>query len=201
MGLEKRESGKYITIYQGKFCIRVPEGTEGSVERVNKLGNKVSEMFYDSFNGVLTNIKTKDSADYGKNWEFTLVDGEDQYTLQLSYSNSFAKNILKMLPNVDLSKPMTLSPSMKMEDGKQKTSLFINQDGKAIKHAYTKDVPNGLPPMEKIKVKGQDMWDDSASLAFLQEMVDTQILPKLAGYTTKAYTGSTESQDDGDAPF
>ena len=192
MGLENREGGNFITILNGKFCQRVPQGTEGSAERVNKLGKTVSEKFYDSFTAKLVGIRTQD-GEYGKSWLFDFKDGEEVYHLQLSYSNSFATAFLKMLPNVDLTQEMKVSPSTKEVDGKQKSSLFINQNGAPIKHAYTKDAPNGMPDMEQVTVKGQLVWDDTKRLAFLQNMVDTLIVPKLPkqSFSTPAPEGSS----------
>jgi hypothetical protein len=178
MGLDNRSEGKYITILDGKFCIRVKEGDEGAVKRTNKLGKVVWEKFYDKFTGKLVSIKVTDGT-YGKSWNFGFRDSGDLYTLQLSYSNSFATAFLKMLPNIDLTKEMTVSPSVKEVDGKKKSSLFVNQDGVAIKHAYTMEKPNGLPPMEEKMVKGQKVWDDTARIEFLHAMVTKDILPKL----------------------
>lgn len=178
MGLQNRQSGNYITILGGKFCQRVQEDTEGAIKRVNKIGNTVYEKFYESFTGKLIDIKVQDGT-YGKTWNFVFKDTKDPYTLQLSYSNSFSTAFLKMLPNIDLTKEMVLSPSVKEVDGKNRSSLFVNQDGKAIKHAYTRETPNGMPDMEQIVIKGAKVWDDTKRLAFLQDMVDTQILPKL----------------------
>jgi hypothetical protein len=107
--------------------------------------------------------------------------------LQLGYSNSFAKNIIKMLPNADLSKEMKVSPQTKVEaDGTKKASIFINQDGKALKHAFTKDAPNGLPPMTQVTVKGSLVWDDTDQMVFLEKMVMDTIVPKLGGVVTEA---------------
>lgn len=178
MGLENREGGNFITILGGKFCQRVPEGTPGAVSRTNKLGKTVWEKFYDSFTAKLVNIRTQDGS-YGKNWLFDYKDGGEVYHLQLSYSNSFATALLKMLPNVDVTKEMKLSPSVKEVDGKNKSSLFINQDGNPIKHAFTRENPNGMPDLKAVKIKGQDMWDDTERLEFLHNMVQTVILPKL----------------------
>lgn len=178
MGLENREGGNYITILGGKLCQRVPEGTEGAITRVNKVGKTVHERFYDSFTGKLINISVKD-GDYGKSWNFVFRDKEDDYTLQLSYSNSFATAFLKMLPNIDLTKEMKVTPVVKEVDGKDRSSLFVNQDGQTVKHAYTKENPNGMPDMEQVEVKGQKVWDDSKRIAFLYEMVQRDILPKL----------------------
>ena len=179
MGLETREGGNFITILGGKFCQRVQEGTEGSFERVNKIGKTVHEKFYDNFTGHLMDIKIKDS-DYGKTWNFSFQDTAEIYTLQLSYSNSFSTALLKMLPNIDLAQEMKLSPSVKEVDGKNKSSLFINQGGVALKHAYTRENPNGMPDMEQVTIKGVLQWDDTKRLAFLENMVTTTILPKLA---------------------
>lgn len=178
MGLDNRAEGKFITILGGKFSIRAKEGEEGAVQRTNKLGKVVWEKFYDKFTGHLVSIKVTDGT-YGKSWNFGFRDNGELYTLQLSYSNSFATAFLKMLPNIDLTKEMTVSPSVKEVDGKNKSSLFVNQDGVAIKHKYTKDVPNGLPPMEQVTVKGELVWDDTKRIAFLHEMVNKDILPKL----------------------
>lgn len=191
MGLDNRQSGNFITILNGKFCQRVSENDDGAIQRTNKLGKVVWEKFYDSFTGKLVNIKTQDGS-YGKSWVFSFRDKAEVYHLQLSYSNSFATAFLKMLPNIDLTKEMKVSPSVKEVDGKNKSSLFINQDGNTIKHAYTKDVPNGLPPMEEITIKGQKMWDDTKRLEFLQNMVTTQIVPKLEGLKT---SDAVESAD------
>jgi hypothetical protein len=178
MGLENRQSGNFITILGGRLCQRVPEGTEGAEKRTNKLGNVVTEKFYDRFTGKLIDIKVQDGT-YGKTWNFVFRDKEEPYTLQLSYSNSFSTALLKMLPNIDLTKEMTISPSVKEVDGRDRSSLFVNQDGKAIKHAYSRENPNGLPDMEQVTVKGVLIWDDTKRLEFLDKMVHETIIPKL----------------------
>ncbi len=179
MTLENHEGGKFITIYNGKFTVRVPEGTPGAIARTNKIGNLVHEKFYDSFTGKLINIRTRESALYGKSWNMDFRDGGEVYTLQLPYSNSYATNFLKILPNIDLTQEMKIQPSQKIEDGKTKSSLFVSQNGVTLKHAYTKDVPNGLPPMVQVMRKGKMEWDDSDRLIFLQAMVERDVLPKL----------------------
>ncbi len=179
MGLANREGGKYITIMGGKFVVRVAEGTQGAVARVNKVGKTVHEVSYDSFTGKLINIRKRDSA-YGPQFEFDFRDGGDVYTLQLSASSSPATNILKILPNADLTKEMKVQPAEKVgEDGKKKSSIFISQDGITLKHKYTKDNPNGMPQMEEIVVKGQKVWDDTKRLEFLTAMMERDILPQL----------------------
>lgn len=200
MGLDNRTEGNFITILGGKFCQRVSETTPGAVTRVNKMGKTVHEKFYDSFTGKLIGIKTQD-GEYGKSWIFSFKDEGDTYNLQLSYSNSFATAFLKQLPNVDLTQPMKVLPSTKEVDGKQKSSLFINQNGIALKHAYTRENPNGMPDMEQVTVKGQQVWDDTKRIEFLYNMVATTIIPELEKINgkapvvpTKEYPNATEKE-------
>lgn len=204
MGLENKKRGTYLTIMGGKFCQSVPQDTEGSLERTNKMGKTVYEMFYDQFTGTLVNISIQEDTGYGKSWTFHFVDNGKSYFIQLPYSSSNATALLKMLPNIDVTKPFTLSPSQKEEDGKKKTSLFVNQNNNTIKHAYTKENPNGLPDMEQITVKGQVVWDDSKRLAFLEKMVMSDIMPKLTGKTDDGFGVFDEEpklSEQDDQPF
>ena len=197
MGLQNYEGGKYITIYNGKLTQRVQEDTQGAVSRVNKNNKTVFEKYYDAFTGKLVGIKTQE-GEYGKNWLFSFKDKEDVYNLQLGYSNNYAVNLIKMLPNVDLSKEMKVSPKSEVKDGKTQTTLFINQDGKPVKHAYTKDNPNGIPQWEQITVKGVKVWDNTKQMLFLENMVMTEIVPKLEGVPVNENKGGQTAQDDYD---
>lgn len=179
MAFEDRTGGKYFNIYKGKFAIRTSADDPKGIARVNKNEKTVHEIYHDSFVGKLLAIRTKTSEAYGRSWEFDFKDGQEVYTLQLPYSNGYATTFLKILPNIDLSQEMKLQPDMKIVDGKTRSSLFISQNGTTLKHAYTKDVPNGLPNMVQVMVKGQPVWDDTDRLAFLEEMVNRDILPKL----------------------
>lgn len=199
MGFANRSGGKYFTVYQGKFAIKVEKGTPGSTTRINKMNKETSEIYHDSFTGKLIDIRTRD-GEYGKTWEFDFRDGKEVYTLSLPYSNGSSTTILKILPNVDLTKEMKLQVSQKEEDGKKKTSLFISQDGTTLKHAFTKAEPNGIPPMEQKTVKGQTVWDDTDRLVFLEAMVNEKILPQLPrdGAAAPTAPAAGEVDDFGD---
>lgn len=190
MGLQNYERGNYITIFNGKFTQSVPDNTPGSVTRVNKNGKTVHEKYYDSFVGKLVGIKTQDGS-FGKNWLFSFKDKDEVYNLQLGYSNNYAVNILKMLSNIDLNIEMKVSPKSEEKDGKTQTSLFINQNGNPIKHAFTKDAPNGIPQWEQIIVKGVPTWDNTKQMLFLENLVMTQIVPKLEGVPATANNQAT----------
>jgi hypothetical protein len=186
----------FYTITDGRICRTFKAATAKSIERVNKMGKIVHEEFMDGLSGRITEIKTKDHPDYGKFWLITLTDGDWSGVLQIKYSSGYASAFLKMLPNVDLSKDVTIVPKMTIDGDKKKASLFIMQEGVPLKHFYTKDNPNGLPQMKKIKVKGKETWDDTDMMEFLEKMVFTEVVPKLNGAAS-----SDESDDIKDLDF
>lgn len=198
MGFDNRSEGKYFTIINtkkgAKFAQRVQEGTEGAEARVNKMGVTVFEKYHDSFTAKLIDVKVFEGQKYGKQWEFSFRDNGEVFKLQLGYTNSLAQSFLKILPNINLDKEVKLSPSTKEVDGKPKNSLFVNQDGVALKHAYTRDNPNGLPEWKEIIVKGVKTGDNTDQMLFLENMVKTQIIPKLSGAQGTA-TAPVETKD------
>ena len=177
MGLENSQGNViYLSIFNGKITRRVKEGTPGSVERKTKTDKIVHELVYDKLSGTLANIEFRD-GDYGKEIHFVVKDGEDTYRLQLQFSAGVSKSFVMRLLNADLSKTMEFHTGW--DKDKEKTFAYITQDGSTVKSPYTKDNPGDLPPMVKIKVKGQEVWDDSDQLEFIDKKLKEVILPKL----------------------
>ena|SRR6185312_1220638 len=198
MALEKNNNAVHLSIGDGKITKRVKQQTDISQSRTLKNGNVIHEEIYDGVSGIITGIKTHEHPSFGKFWNVTIQDGEEIYTLQMNYSGGYASAFLKTLPNVDLTKRVRFSPSMKIEGDKKKVTLFLNQGGKALKHFYTKENPNGLPQMVQIKVKGKMQWDDSSMMDFLEKMVMTDIVPKLSGNnaTPEPVAAGEDSEDE-----
>jgi hypothetical protein len=199
MALGNNNNAIFLNIADGKIIRRFQNPTKDSRERAltkgPNAGKIVHEEVYSFVEGLITDIQTKDS-DYGKSWLVTIEDEKEKYVLQMDYSSGYSSAFLKALPNVDLSQKVKLSPKMTVEGDKKKTTLFINQHGAAAKHFYTKDNPNGLPQMVQKKVKGKMQWDDSEMMEFFENMVNTQILPKLKGVA--AELGEEKEEE---APF
>jgi len=198
MGFKDKSSKKYFNILGGRFAVRVADGTPGSEQRINKVGAEVSEIFHNSFEGKLTGITTSEHDEYGKSWNFDFIADGEEFTLKMSYSNSLAVAFLKMLPNIDVSEEFELSPSQKLVDGKNRSSLFINQGGATIKHAYTRSEPNGMPDLEEIVVSGKKTWDDTKRLAFLEAMVMSDIVPKLTKGAAQSVSDASEEEFERD---
>lgn len=164
----------FLTISDGKLCKRVQSPTANSKERINKEGKLVHEEFFNGWSGKIIDISTRES-DYGKDWMIKVDDGECIAVIQFKYSSGYAASFLKALPNVDLEKEVSISPNLKIEGDKKKTTIFLNQDGKSVKWFYTKETPNGIPSLKKVKIKGVEQWDDSEQMEFLETMVKRKL--------------------------
>lgn len=178
MAVGNNTNAAFFIISNGKICRSFQNATKTSIERTNKNNRIVHEEFYDYIDGVITDIDTKDS-EYGKYWLITLVDNGEKQVLQMPYSSGYSSAFLKTLPNVDFTQKVKLIPKLSIEGDKKKTTLFVNQHGKALKHYYNKETPNRLPPLVEQKVKGKKIWDDSDMMEFLENMVNTLIKPNL----------------------
>jgi len=201
MGFKDKVQKTYCTIIGGRFAVEVPTGTTGSnIEvRINKKGREVTEEYHRVLEGKLVGVSTSEHVEYGKSWlfDFSYDDG-DIITLKLSYSNGLAVAFLKMLPNIDVSSVVELSPSQKLVEGKNRSSLFINQNKVTIKHAYTRAEPNGMPDLVEMVVSGKKVWDDTDRLIFLEKMVMEDIVPNLTKNVVQSTTGSSDDEFEPD---
>lgn len=191
-------SSKNLSVVQGTFRLQVPEGTEGSVKRVKKTGDEVSELSFSSLSGYIKNISFEDTENFGRRVNI-VVESDKDYKLSLGYADGLACNFYKILPNVDPALPVRINLSNEIKpDGKTKTSLFINQNDTPVKWAYTKDNPNGIPSYEQIKVKGQDTWDNTKQVEFLVANAVNPFLAKLSKAVRVEEKSEIDSYNDFD---
>jgi hypothetical protein len=103
----------------------------------------------------------------------TELEPDSKVKLSLPLSSGPAKGFLGRLPVLDFTKDVVLKGyNIENKDtGRFNSYLVPYQDGNKIMSYYTKETPNGMPRMEKIKVKGQEVWDDSIQLEFLEELI------------------------------
>jgi hypothetical protein len=198
----------YLSIVNGKIAQSVPEGTDGAVVRAKKNGGFAHELIFDQVSGIITDISVDHHEEYGDSWVVTIRDVDESFKLKFNYSGGYANGFLMRIKNVDLSKPVVFAPFQFEKDSKTRSFLVLYQGGKKIDPFYTMDNPKGLPQMEKIVFKGKEAWDDTKKMAFLQNMIDTEIVPELqAARPVPAYVPDAENyvaagDDDSDSlPF
>lgn len=213
MGLTNRSNAArktYVNVVGGKFAIKATADTEGAVSRVNKNNETVWELQYSDLSNVaLKNIEKKVKEGFGASWEITFGEADEDFILNLPFSGRVTNGLMHRLPNIDVSREFSLLLHFFVAEKageKDKTFLTVNQGGQKIEPAYTKENPNGLPPMTKKKVKGVDTWDDSDQIEFIENMVNTVIKPKLENKAASPVVDESKSfvaeePQDLDLPF
>lgn len=178
MGLSNNSHGSttFLNVIGGKISRKVTKDTEGAISRVNKNGATVYELQWNSLTAKITDISVRVNEEYGDQWEITLRDVLDEYKLQIPLSGRIANGFTFRLPNVDFTQEVEINTFIDKND---KPVLLLKQNGQTVKAAYTKDAPNGLPQLESVMFKGKPQWDDTNIQAFIKNMVQTTILPKL----------------------
>lgn len=208
MGLESNEgSGTFVSIADGKIVQSFKENGEGRKVKVNKSGNTRYVVEYDAISGVPVGLKLKksDNPSFSDQYILTLLDGDDRFLVTFYKSSRVSAAILKAIPNVDLSQSVRVFP-WKMQDSKDKTKeiqgVTLYQKGKGyekdkVPPAYTKEEPNGLPEMKKVKIKGKEQWDSSDMDEFLEE----KALAHFAKNKPTAEFVGDGPKDDTETPF
>lgn len=202
----------YFTLSDGKCRIRLREATPESVLRVTKDGNTVHELVHDEFTGLIKAIEVVDT-DFGKQWRITFLDAPYTYVLTLKYSSNYGKTLIQALANPDWDatldttvKPYSFSP--KDDASRVITGTTVSQRGKKIERLYCSSINpvHGkiiLPDLEKVKVRGQEIWDDTKQMDFLLAEFQNKVAVKLQKPSAPVTVASTQHTEDDDAalPF
>lgn len=171
MGLGNSSVTKtYLGLREGKIVHRKDDG--------------ITE-YYDHITGMLTDVYVKEDGKFGNELHLVIRDGEELYVLQMRLGSGYARSFLRIIKNAALAQPMTLIPVYKLSEDAQQAGMIIMQNGAALKWYYTRNHPNGLPPLEPCKVKDPktgglvDGWDNTLQMQFLIHMLNTEIRPAL----------------------
>lgn len=172
------QNRRFATISDGRIVVSHLNPIEGVTEtRMNKNGKQVHEQKFNSYTGYITGIHSKETS-FGKVWEVTMKDGEEEVVISWNYSSRYTNNFFRALPNVELSKEVTFNPwSMKDKNDatKKVIGLSLLQDGKKVPYKWDRENPGEMPDLKKIKVKGKEEWDDSDQLLFFENYLKNHI--------------------------
>lgn len=177
---KRSSSGSYANIKNGKIMVYAGQGNPQREE--------------DYMEGVITSISLKTEQYEGKEYEsiiFDMTDGNSTAQLKTYFDSGYARGVLNSLPNADLSKPVRISPSNKDD----KSTCFVSQSGSPVKWAFTKDNPNGMPQLKKVRFNGKDQWDKTDQIEFYKKLID-----KLNSKLTKPAVADIQHASD-DLPF
>lgn len=195
----------YFTVSNGKVRVRLKEAADGSVARQNKNGDVVHEFVYDEFTGRLASVAI-DEASFGRQWKIIFLDNTEHYTLSMPYDSSTAQKLLNLLmaPELDLTQPITLRPyDFTNDKGNRVVGVTVVQNGAKTKPAfgtaaYPIDGRPEMPELEKIKYKGQEVYDSTKRLEFIVAAVESTLTPKLASAPAPIAVDTVQPDDGGD---
>lgn len=187
MALQESNDIVFMYVFDAKICERINYPTNKSItrkiEKISDTGVKtyqdIHERHYGFIEGMLIDIQLKTFENQNdKIWNFWLQDGLEKYCLKLRYSSRESKRLLSYLPNADLNHFIRIV--VFREKDSTGTALLVNQRGKYLKSAFTKNAPNGLPQMVKtFNDKGKEVWDDKEQMEFYEKLVSDTINPTL----------------------
>lgn len=205
MGLNEKDSGPiYLACYKGKLTLKSKVPTEKTFTRVNKQGDTVHELQFDSISGLITGLGIKDS-DYGKQLTIKIWDEEiDQdYMVNVPLSSGYSYGIFKRIGNIDFSRILKLKPYNIIDATSEKSGFVVYQDDDKVPMFFSKENPGGVPEWTKVIVRGEEKWDDTASLNFFINLIKKDVLPQIklnaemSGFG-KTPTSTTDLHDEED---
>lgn len=160
MGLEKSQGRRiFVNIKKGVLTIKKDGITET----------------YGSISGMLTGIEITQREYLGQPYEqlsLFIMDGNETFELQMRFDSGYGRGFCYSIKNADVTRRIKFAPSYKEKEGKGESWLFLEQAGQWLPRYFSKDVPNGLPPMKKTTFKGKDMWDNTDQLVFWKQMIE-----------------------------
>jgi hypothetical protein len=157
-GLQKNQNlnATYVNIKEGALVTKTKDGVLES---------------YDSLEGIIEKVEFITEEYEGKKIEkakfFVNAIGE-LYILQIKTNSGYFRGLCNSLASATAPKDMLkIVPSLKKDDkGKPKSTCFVVQNGKFLKHAFTKENMGELPDLDKITFKGEVQYDNTKQIDF-----------------------------------
>lgn len=147
------------------------------------VGKKGDQKTFTDLTGVVTDLTIDDDTFNDKTFKvlnIKVADDSGVYNMKIRFESGYARCFCNMIENADLSLPIMFAPKYEEPEGQQpKASMFMMQNGKPLKHRYTKANPGNLPPLVKVRFKDNDMWDNSAQMTYYTELLLNRIKPQL----------------------
>ena len=185
-GLQKNQANNatYVNIKEGALVVKTKDAVLES---------------YDSLEGVIEKVEFLTELYEGKNVEkakfFVNAIGE-LYILQVKTNSGYFRGLCNSLASSQAPKDMLkIVPSFKKDDkGKPKSTCFVGQNGKFLKHAFTKENMGELPDLDKVTFKGEVQYDNTKQIEFWKNWLNNV-------YNTTNRIVETNGLEDGDDEF
>lgn len=157
---------------------------QGSIIYVNikkgQLSVRHKDKSVDTFtdiSGTIYDVKYKMDSYNDKEFEIAQVfikDGNENYCLQMRTDSGYFRSLCNSLKSGNINKPVVIKPFMDTKDGKNKTTVFIKQDGVTLKHFHTVNNMGDLPSVKKVVFKGKEEYDGTEQLDYFKNWLISQ---------------------------
>lgn len=203
MSFGKRQDGNviYFRVAGGKLVRSAKADTPGAVAVKTPTGETVYQLHDDFIEGMITAFDEKTSDFNGKTTRSLVVvmsDTDEVYRIEMTRGKQYWADLLLRLPNVDLSKRITLSPYdiTDKDTGSRNQGISMKQQGQKITRAFTKDNPGNLPQPKEIEIDGEKKLDWGPRNKYLEEVVLIEAKQRL---NTEPQAGSEPVAADGES--
>ena len=163
-GLQKNQNlnATYVNIKEGALVTKTKDGVLES---------------YDSLEGVIEKVEFITEQYEGKNIEkakFYVNAIGELFILQIKTNSGYFRGLCNSLASATAPKDMLkIVPSLKKDDkGKPKSTCFVGQNGKFLKHAFTKENMGELPDLDKVTFKGEVQYDNTKQIEFWKNFLN-----------------------------
>jgi hypothetical protein len=200
MGLNEKKDITYVQVKNGELVIK----KDGESKKYQSITGQIVKVTY--FVEVYEGKRTEKAT-------ISLIDDTDViYMLQVPTDSGYFRGLCNSLKTSEFpTDTVTLTPIFsKPNGGKPKTTFIVEQNGIALKHAFTVNHMGDLPDLEKKELKGQIFYDNSKQIEYWKNWLATTFQDVPSNNQTanvpNTVANTTEAIDeinlpDADAPF
>lgn len=192
MGLYNNTSRMtYVNVKKGKFYTKEKGG---------------QPVFFTNLGGYITSVAFKVETLDGKTFEiaqFMIEDAGERNLLQLRTDSGYFRGFCNSLKSGQPTEYIDINPNYSETDGKSKTTVFVVQNGKTLKHAHTLNNMGDMPELELSSVDGKQVWDSSKQVAYWKKWLASQNWKKSEASEEESPKNTNYSSDivEDDLPF
>jgi hypothetical protein len=138
--------------------------------KVNK-----EEKYFDTLEGMITKIVFRIKEWQGRSFEVAEVNVNavgEAFVLTIGVDSGYFRGFMNSLrSSIKPKEILVIKPFYKEEADKKSSTVFIIQDGKNMKHFYTKENMGDFPEIDIIMVKGKKVFDNTKQLNFWKDWI------------------------------
>ena len=151
MGLQKKDKKMYLRISDGKIRLKSTKDDKEAEERYTQVDGKFHyERVFTNCEGYIRALNVQTHEEYGTTYNLELFDPSDgtTYSLGMGEESRYFQSLAFMLPNIDLSTPVVVTPYSFKVEGRSNIGVSFKQNGQKISNYYRRVINAKSDPPE-----------------------------------------------------